>query len=69
MDEIRGAGKAMRKTYSYKLTESQGPRNKEVHRFQKSCLHRKTRITITACGLSKITISLPSLVQQLRRGS
>jgi len=35
MDEIRGAGKAPRKAYSYMLTESQGPRNEEVRRLRK----------------------------------
>ncbi|MDO8520716.1 MAG: HemK/PrmC family methyltransferase [bacterium] len=36
MDEIRGAGKATRKTYSYMLTEVQGPRNKEVRHLRRS---------------------------------
>ena len=30
MDEIRGAGKVVRKAYSYMLTEPLGTRNKEV---------------------------------------
>jgi hypothetical protein len=36
MDEIRGAEKATRKTYSYTLTESQRLRNKEVRHLRKS---------------------------------
>ena len=36
MDEIRGAGKATRKTYSYMLTESLGSRNNEVRHLRKS---------------------------------
>jgi hypothetical protein len=35
MDEIRGAGKATRKTYSYTVTESQGSRNKEVRHLRR----------------------------------
>ena len=36
MNEICGAGKAMRKTYSYMVTESQGPRNKKVRHLMTS---------------------------------
>lgn len=36
MDEIRGAGKVARQTYSDTLTESLGPRNNEVRHLQKS---------------------------------
>lgn len=46
MDEIRDAGKAMRKAYSYKLTESQRPRNKEVRHFQKSVRTKKSAKTV-----------------------
>jgi len=37
MDEIRGAGKVARKTYSYMVTETQGTRNDEVRRLRKHC--------------------------------
>jgi hypothetical protein len=33
MDEIRGAGKATKETYSYTVTEVQGPRNEEVRQL------------------------------------
>ena len=36
MDEIRDAGKATRKAYSYTVTASQGPRNEEVRHLRKS---------------------------------
>jgi hypothetical protein len=39
MDEIRGAGKAVRKAYSYTVTESQGPRNKEVRHLRRYYIH------------------------------
>jgi hypothetical protein len=36
MDEIRDAGKATKKAYSYTMTEVQGPRNDEVRQLRRS---------------------------------
>ncbi len=43
MDEIRGAGKAAKKTYSYTVTETQGPRNNEVRHLRNFSITQTTK--------------------------
>lgn len=53
MDEIRGAGKAPRKAYSYTSTESLGTRNKEVRHYRpsyKSVVPNKPRTASASWG-------------------
>jgi tRNA dimethylallyltransferase len=60
MDEIRGAEKTMRKTYSYTLTESQRLRNNEVRYLRKSYSKPKIIVVVgpTASGKSDLAVVL-----------
>ena len=52
IDEVRGARKAQRKTYSYTATEAEGPSNKEIRNLRNSapCFNRQIGLCPGVCS-------------------